>query len=172
MFQIVQGDLIELAKAGQFHRIYHGCNCFHKMESGIAKQVAEAWPSAVHVDQKTAYASPLKLGTASSVVVGVRQSDVNPEGHLVVCNVYTQYKYGREGIYLDYEALEKFLFNEARETLATPKEPIRKVFGFPLIGCGLAGGDPDRVIPMLQNFADTIASKADVTLVLFTNNVR
>jgi len=37
-------------------------------------------------------------------------------------------------------------------------------FGFPLIGCGLAGGDEDRIIEMIES---ELADTEDVTLVLF-----
>ena len=37
----IKGDLIELAKAGEFDVIAHGCNCFNAQKSGIARQMAE-----------------------------------------------------------------------------------------------------------------------------------
>ena len=43
-------------------------------------------------------------------------------------------------------------------------------FGFPYIGMGLAGGDKDRILSMLEGFAKTIdkaAAGGTVTLVEF-----
>src|ERR1044072_1974871 len=40
MYQEIEGDLIRLALMGNFGVIAHGCNCFCRMESGIAKQMA------------------------------------------------------------------------------------------------------------------------------------
>lgn len=39
----VNGDLIKLAKRGEFDVIGHGCNCFCTMGAGIAPQMAEAF---------------------------------------------------------------------------------------------------------------------------------
>jgi hypothetical protein len=35
----VYGDLVKLAIAGNFDVIVHGCNCYHTMGAGIAKQI-------------------------------------------------------------------------------------------------------------------------------------
>ena len=43
MINYVDGDLIKLAKEGNFDVIVHGCNCFCQMGAGIAPQMAEAF---------------------------------------------------------------------------------------------------------------------------------
>lgn len=43
---IVHGDLIQLALAGQFDVIIHGCNCFCTMGAGIAKAIRQEFPEA------------------------------------------------------------------------------------------------------------------------------
>lgn len=42
-YQEVDGDLIKLAKSGDFEVIVHGANCFCSMGAGIAPQMAEAF---------------------------------------------------------------------------------------------------------------------------------
>ena len=43
-----------------------------------------------------------------------------------------------------------------------------KRFGFPYIGMGLAGGDKDRIIAMLEDFAETVSAQGGaVALVEF-----
>ena len=56
------GNLITLAKEGHFNIITHGCNCFCTMGSGIAPQIAEAFPEAYDADQKTVKGDIRKLG--------------------------------------------------------------------------------------------------------------
>lgn len=43
MINYVKGDLIRLAKSGEFDVITHGCNCFCKMGAGIAPKMAKAF---------------------------------------------------------------------------------------------------------------------------------
>jgi O-acetyl-ADP-ribose deacetylase (regulator of RNase III) len=39
----ISGDLIHLAKKGEFDLIVHGCNCFCTMAAGIAKGIKAAF---------------------------------------------------------------------------------------------------------------------------------
>ena len=59
----IQGDLLALAKAGEFDMIVHGCNCFVTMGSGIARQIADQFPQALAADKTTTISSYDKLGT-------------------------------------------------------------------------------------------------------------
>ena len=38
---IVKGNLVTLALAGEFDVIIHGCNCFNTMGSGVAKDIGD-----------------------------------------------------------------------------------------------------------------------------------
>ena len=42
----VKGDLISIFKSGAGHLI-HGCNCFHTMGAGIARQIVREFPQAL-----------------------------------------------------------------------------------------------------------------------------
>jgi O-acetyl-ADP-ribose deacetylase (regulator of RNase III) len=132
--KIVSGDLIEMAKQRKFDVIIHGCNCFHSMNSGIARQIRTQFPEAYEADLKTAKGSKLKLG-------GISNGYVDRYG-LVVINAYTQYRYGRDKniIYMDYLALRGCFNLIARAPLI---KDVR--IGYPLIGAGLGGGDWDRI---------------------------
>lgn len=48
----VKGDLISIFKSGAGHLI-HGCNCFHTMGAGIARQIAQEFPQALETDKMT-----------------------------------------------------------------------------------------------------------------------
>lgn len=127
----IYGNLIKLAQDGEFDLIAQGCNCFCRMRSGIAPQIAKAFPDAERVDKETISGDYRKLGNYSVGKVYKYKKLI-----MEVVNCYTQHRYGREEnvIYLDYEAL----------TLCLRKINHNwpgKHIGLPLIGCGLAHGD-------------------------------
>ena len=123
----IKGDLIELAKEGKFDVIVHGCNCFHTMGSGIAKQIKEEFPEAYEVDKLTYRGDLNKLGTYSSVYCQRSGLDF----HIV--NAYTQYNYG-SGKQVNYDAVRE-VFKQIKEDFTGLR------IAYPAIGAGLAGGD-------------------------------
>ena len=149
--EYLQGNLINYAKEGKFDVIVHGCNCFNTMNSGIAKAIKEAYPGAWTIDQETQKGDRNKLGTYSLV-------HYMP----IVVNAYTQYDYGRDG---------KDRFKYDAFTLILQKLKFQfpsKHFGFPYIGCGLAGGNETRIVEMIKNFdRELSAHGGKVTLVKF-----
>lgn len=148
---IVKGDLLSMGREGQLDIIVQGCNCFCAMGSGIARQIRDQFPDAWLADQETLVGDRNKLGTYT----------VGMSGRLVILNAYTQYStasYPGEDVF-EYRAFEQVL------------ERIAKRFGqwrigLPLIGMGLAGGDPERILPMIESFAEKVAQQGGgVTLV-------
>lgn len=142
----VKGDLIQLAKAGQFDVIAHGCNCQCTMGGGLAPKMAEAFGCDRFLLES--YPSMDKLGDIDSEVcpnlVG---------GNVTVINAYTQFRPGKN---LDYEAL----------TLCLRKINhffIGQRIGLPQIGCGIAGGDWDRV----KQIIETELKDCEVTIVMY-----
>jgi len=145
----IKGNLITLAQQGEFDIIAHGCNCFCRMRSGIAPQIAKAFPEAEEADNKTVSGDITKLGNYS---IGI--NELGSRGYLYVLNIYSQYEYNASTKPLDYEAL----------TLALRKinhNFIKYTIGLPLIGCGLAGGEWGRV----KKIIETELNNIDVTIV-------
>jgi O-acetyl-ADP-ribose deacetylase (regulator of RNase III) len=144
------GDLIDLARRGDFDLIAHGCNCFCTMGAGIAKGIRAAFPEAYDVDLATTKGDKTKLGTctAAEVVCGGQT--------LVVVNAYTQYDYRGRGMKLNYDAVRSCM-SWIRENHGS------KRIGFPKIGAGLAGGDWDQTVKII---AEELAGE-DVTIVEF-----
>lgn len=152
--EIVQGDLIELAERGEFDVIVQGCNCFHTQASGLAGQLARKYPQVLNVDRLTEYGSREKLGSYSIA-------------HLVgfaVINVYTQYEYGKEGDLFEYDAFQRFL-DQWAQNISTFRNKVKYRIGFPMIGCGLAGGNSERILKMISEFSDKVKFAAIVTVV-------
>ena len=146
----ISGDLIHLAKNGEFDLIAHGCNCFCTMGAGIAKGIKAAFPAAFDADLATARGDRAKLGTCTF-------AKIDREGSpLVVVNAYTQFDYRGSGPKVDYDAASS-CFRWIKE------KHSGKRIGLPKIGAGLAGGDWARIAAIIE---EELASD-DVTLVEF-----
>jgi O-acetyl-ADP-ribose deacetylase (regulator of RNase III) len=157
----IKGDLIKLAEQSEFDIIIHGCNCFHAMGGGIAKQLADRYPQVEEADKQTEFGDREKLGYFSVAYVEVN-------GHTFsVINLYTQYKWSSGSDVFEYDDFQLYLkkiahfLNGFPTSLFTPKVRI----GFPQIGAGLAGGDWSRISKMIEKFSEDVACYADVTVV-------
>ena len=148
----VKGDLLAMAKAGDFDIIVQGCNCHNVMGSGIAKSIREQFPDAWLADHETLAGDRNKLGCYK----------IGMAGRLVVINAYTQFGTSVNGEdVFEYNAFQRIL-----EKLAFRFGTWR--FGFPMIGMGLAGGDKERIMAMLEDFSQNVAIRGgSVTLVEF-----
>jgi O-acetyl-ADP-ribose deacetylase (regulator of RNase III) len=144
----VQGDLLELAKQGNFDIIVHGANCMCTMGSGIAKQIKEQFPEAYNADLETRKGDFRKLGNYTLALIR--------KYSFIIINAYTQYDYGTDSPKIDYEALTLCLRK-------INKACIGKRIGLPLIGAGLAGGDWNRI----ENIIKTELNDVDVTIVYY-----
>jgi O-acetyl-ADP-ribose deacetylase (regulator of RNase III) len=152
--KIITGDLIQLAKQGQFDVIGHGSNCFCTMKSGIAVPFAKEFGcNAFPLESREYYGDISKLGEIDYMHI--------KRYNLYVVNMYTQYLHGDmsrnmqvKGIPLSYRALTSCLMK-----LAFKFGNSR--IGLPLIGCGRAGGDWNKVQQLIQKHMDGV----DVTIV-------
>jgi O-acetyl-ADP-ribose deacetylase (regulator of RNase III) len=132
----VSGDLIDLAKKGEFDVVAHGCNCFCTMGAGIAPQMANAFGCNEFPLENQKYSGDKeKLGKIDYETLFVNNK------YLTVVNAYTQYGFG--GQPFDYDAFEKIV------------SEMNKVFkgmhiGLPKIGAGLAGGKWNVIKEMIQ----------------------
>jgi O-acetyl-ADP-ribose deacetylase (regulator of RNase III) len=148
----IEGDLIRMAREGDFDIIIHGANCFCKMKRGIAKQVAKEIPDAVRADNETIPGDINKLGNFTVGLI----TDYNNKPISRIYNCYSQYHWDSNSKPLDYEAL----------TLCLRKiNHINKgrTIGAPLIGSGLAGGDWFKISEII----DRELKDMNVTIVKF-----
>jgi O-acetyl-ADP-ribose deacetylase (regulator of RNase III) len=156
--EIIKGDLIELAVSGKAGIIVHGCNCFHAMGSGIAGALAARFPEIPRIDrQTTAKGDPSKLGLYSEVTVtnefyddgkrgaGISVSTRDLPNSFRCINLYTQFTPGPDFIESVFVyAIKKLNKDFAGQTL-----------WFPKIGCGIGGGNWERVESlMLKHLPD------------------
>lgn len=136
------GNLLDMAKKGEFDVIIQGCNCLGAMGAGIAKYIKQDFPEAFAADKRTKHADRNKLGTFSEATIerhGVK---------FVVINAYTQFEFNGRG----KDLFEYDFFPQLLQSIKA-KYGDKKI-GLPLIGCGLAGGDEPRILKMIEeNFA-------------------
>lgn len=137
---IVKGNAIHMAEAGQFDVFVHGCNCMNIMGAGIARQVRSIWPSAFAADEKYFTGCRSMLGTYSFTVV---RASKNNEKLLAVVNAYTQFAPGGGEDVFEYGAFIDVL-QKLHEDFPD------KIIGMPAIGCGLAGGDKERILNIIR----------------------
>lgn len=155
----VQGNLITALQSGKMDVIAHQANCFCKGRRGIAPQIFNTFPEAKLADDATVVGDREKLGTCSvaATMSGGR-----------VYNIYGQYHFDNKRS--DYGTIEKALFcgllamkKDLDETQHhDSSNPIR--IGFPLIGCGLAGGNWDVV----SEFIKSIFNDAKYEVYIYT----
>lgn len=150
--KIVKGNLLDLAENGEFDLIIQGCNCWNTMSSGIAKQIHERYPEVYNVDAKTRKGDITKLGNYTfKAPIGFGDS-------FIVINAYTQYNYGKDSIKADYEAIA-LVMRKINHNFRGQR------IGLPKIGAGLAGGDWNRIIKIIE----TELVDCDVTIVEYNN---
>jgi O-acetyl-ADP-ribose deacetylase (regulator of RNase III) len=155
MIKHTKGNLLDLAEAGEFDVIVQGCNCFNTMGGGIAREIRERYPHVADVDAETKRGDYNKLGnwTAGTVVTDNHQ--------FFIINAYTQFNMSTGQDVFEYTAFQLILQKLVRLY-------GNYSIGLPYIGMGLAGGDKEIIIPMIELFAEKVSAKGgSVTLVEF-----
>lgn len=136
-------NLIEAAEQREVDIIAHQCNCFCDMKTGIAPKIKHAFPEIYKADLSTKSGSRSKLGNYSKAIT---------KNGLIGYNLYGQYDFrGRNKGKVDtnYNALDKSLFNMAKDILSLGKKDIK--VGLPKIGAGLGGGDWNLISNLIEN---------------------
>lgn len=136
ILKTVTGNLITMFKNGDFNEIAHGVNCHHAMGSGIAPQIANAYPEVRKCDNDTQYGDHNKLGKCffTSTKDGI------------VVNMYTQFYPGKEDKTVLYNSIRQ-CFKQLNSLTKKPVifQDLEKddywTLGIPMIGSGIAGGN-------------------------------
>lgn len=112
--------------------IVHGCNAQRVMRSGVAKDIRAKYPKAFLEYSRVHLNDGLVVGD----VIFYKHSD-----DIIIANAITREFYGKDGkLYLSYTGLE-----ECFETIKAVARLFEMPVHFPLIGCGLAGGEWAKV---------------------------
>ena len=154
MLKHTKGNLIDLAEQGAFNIIVQGCNCYNTMGSGIAREIRQRYPEAYEVDLQTEKGDIMKLGNWTAYDTGAFK----------IINAYTQYGFNAGGTTADLFEYTSFKLILQKLLYVYGKRD----FGLPRIGQGLAGGDPERIMAMIEDFAKKVSAQGgSVTLVEF-----
>lgn len=160
MYKEIKGDLISLAEEGNFQVIAHGCNCFCKQKSGIAKQFSEKYDTSnplIYTLEDVDYQGDInKLGCIQFNVWS---------GKPFVVNCYTQYRYGKNHSNGDETPINYTALRMCMQKL-NHKFKGKKI-GLPQIGAGLAGGDWDIIREIIK---EELSQDCDVTVVIYNKN--
>ena len=154
---VIEGDLIKLALEGRYDAIAHGCNIYCTMGSGIAPQIAEAFPEAREADNSTKAGDITKLGTITNCSSGIAN-----EERIVVYNLYTQAEFGAaaNGLHnVNYHAVAN-CFTELNRRL---KDCSGFKIGIPQIGAGLAKGHWQAI----ETIINLVTPDLDIELVMY-----
>ena len=133
MIHTRKGDLLDATGL-----ILHGCNAMGQMGMGVAKAIRLKWPAAYQAYRRRFIREGLHVGEVIFV-------DVAPG--IVVANAITQNataKYPGQ-VVVDYAGIET-----ACKAVAEVAVARGLTVNFPLIGCGLAGGDWGIVQPIIE----------------------
>ena len=156
-YREIDGNLITLAKQGEFDVIVHGCNCFCIQGAGIAASMSKEFdtdnPNIFPLEAHSERGDINKLGQIQWARA-VLSAELSPStSFLDVVNAYTQYRPGADA-------------RVPAVSLAMTK--VNEIFkgkriGLPLIGCGIGG--------LQWNLVKTIFQRklpdCDVTVVHF-----
>lgn len=175
-YQEIKGNLIELAKTGQFDVIAHGCNCMCTMGAGIAPQMAKAFGANSFRMESNFYKGDynklgqidigyyilesrmdsLPVGKADQTLMRNLLEFCNPvmdEGGvklLYVVNAYTQFNYGKNHADGSSKPLDYTALKLCLKKMNYRFKGLK--IGLPKIGCGLAGGDWARVKYYIEKY--------------------
>lgn len=137
--EVTQGVIVQQVNAQGF------------MKSGVAKDIREKWPQ-VYDEYIKVVGQPYTQRENGRLLLGT-MIPVQVDTNLWVCNIVGQQFFGREpekqpgGRYTSYDALAngfKKVRQFALENFVLSDDlrwATRPVVNFPLIGCGLGGGD-------------------------------
>ena len=136
----VSGDILtpDNSEKNQGIVVCHQVNCKGVMGAGLAKQVRVKFPGVyrVYKEKCDAFGSE-NLGS-------VQFCSCLCDAGYIIANVFGQDRYGRDKQYTDYNALRKAFRYIAQ---AFPNDAIRIPY---LMGCGLAGGDWNIVLQIIN----------------------
>jgi O-acetyl-ADP-ribose deacetylase (regulator of RNase III) len=134
MIKFFNGDLF----TSKANVIAHQVNCKGVMGKGVALQIKNKYP---HV-----YNNYLRFIKENSPCLGKCLIVITEE--VVIANLFAQDDYGYGKVFTDYKALESSLKSLSEQMKSHNFSSV----AFPdMIGCGLAGGNRDTVLKLIEN---------------------
>lgn len=149
--KLIGGDIIEQACLRRGILVQQ-VNCRGVMGLGLAAQVAKRWPFVrkMYVDMVNHYEYN------RNALLGEVLCCHDNKDSVVIMNLFAQDRYGKEGCFTDYTALEKCLSRIAEARLAA-KMGESQLWGRDVLipfglGCGYGGGDWPTVTSLIERY--------------------
>lgn len=141
--RFIDGNIFSRLSASKPTYICQQVNCKGVMGAGLAMQIRSQWPVVYQRYLEFCYGNNgNKLGTYQEVLV---------EPKLYIVNLFGQNGYGRGKRQTNYAALAAALFSFFRDCAQKNQDvTIRLPYG---LGCGLAGGDWNTVLAIINDAA-------------------
>lgn len=146
MIKYYEGDIFD----SNADVICHQVNCQGTFGRGMAGQVRRMFPEVEKTYKILTKQWTEEAGGKTKKLLGkVSAQPVEKDGRwFLIANLYGQDDYGKDGVYTDYEALEKAM-SEIRDFLEV--RGSRETVAFPAgMGCGYGGGDWAVVEAMIE----------------------
>lgn len=138
-----KGCLLKAFENGEVNVIAHGVNCQDTMRSGIAKAIAEKYPSVKEDYHKWCK----EMKERDLPLLGRFRLSFVDDGKVLNCA--TQETYGYKGAkYVSYDAIDD-IFRKIRRH--APKDTV---LGIPKIGAGLGGGNWNIIEKIINEAID------------------
>ncbi len=133
--RVVLGNIVTLARNGEFDAVIHATNCFCDMSQGVAAELVAAFPAVAEADQATISGDVTKIGTCSVAEINLDEMGIE---HFRVFNAYTQYSSRANGLGTD-----RIEFDSIRSCLLTVKAALLpgSRIGYSFNGPGLVRRD-------------------------------
>lgn len=147
---VLEGNLLDTP----FQFIAHQVNCRGVMGAGLAKQIRQKYPE-VYEDYKN-YCNTATKGY--NHIGDCQVSWTNDRKHCIL-NIFGQLGYGTEYVQTDYVALKQGFFLAVQwiknKYFSDYEQNYQIVIAIPYgIGCGLAGGDWEKVKKLLTEIEE------------------
>jgi O-acetyl-ADP-ribose deacetylase (regulator of RNase III) len=139
--EFINGNITDIT----FGFVCHQVNCQGVMGAGVALAIRKKWP-VVYNEYIIAH-TKYQLWLGNTIFVNVTPT-------LCVANLCGQDRYGRTGVYTNYEALHRAIhYVSETRTAAVEKVSMQIPVYFPNgMGCRLAGGDWNVVIQIIGKY--------------------
>lgn len=136
-----KGNLLDV----QSGIILHGCNCQGAYGSGVAGQIRKKYPGAYksYMDMVNRYSEEVN----TTRLLGTYTTYAPHDTDLVIINGFTQEYFGGDGNkYVSYYGISKLF-----DTIVNRWDDDVTINIPDMIGCGLAGGDRNVVISIIND---------------------
>ena len=146
MLIIKHGDIFEEFKNSTNCLLVHGCNCCNIMGAGIAKEIHNRYPFAYEIDKAMHGLEDHKVNKLLAGRYSIVPDFSNKCKSNYIGNLYTQLYPGN---YFCYDLFISCLRNLEKEVLKS--FGIKRIL-MPAIGCGIGGGDFNKVVNIVMNW--------------------